>query len=194
VVPIGRSVLQRACCDAQTAARNAVVPARIHVNVSPVELRQRRFVEGIWATLGDSGLEPHRLVLEITEGVMLRDPDDSIATLHELRELGVQLALDDFGTGYSSLSHLRSLPIDWLKIGMPFMNSLEQGGSDRAFVRMVLDLAADLELGVVAEGIESPGQLASLRELGCEFGQGFYLGSPTSLDSIEPARQCMLTG
>jgi diguanylate cyclase (GGDEF)-like protein len=194
VVPIGRSVLQRACCDAQTAARNAVVPARIHVNVSPVELRQRRFVEGIWATLGDSGLEPHRLVLEITEGVMLRDPDDSIATLHELRELGVQLALDDFGTGYSSLSHLRSLPIDWLKIGMPFMNSLEQGGSDRAFVRMVLDLAADLELGVVAEGIESPGQLASLRELGCEFGQGFYLGSPTSLDSIEPATQCMLTG
>jgi len=162
--------------------------------VSPVELRQRRFVDGVAAALDGSGLEPGRLVLEITEGVTLRDPDHSIATLHELRTLGVQLALDDFGTGYSSLCHLRSLPINWLKIGMPFMDSLEEGGSDRAFIRMVLDLAANLELGVVAEGIESAGQLASLRELGCEFGQGFYLGSPTALDPVEQATQCMVMG
>jgi EAL domain-containing protein (putative c-di-GMP-specific phosphodiesterase class I) len=157
------------------------------VNVSPVELHEGHFVSGIAAALEDSGLEPHRLVLEITEGVMLRDPESSIDTLHELRALGVQLALDDFGTGYSSLCHLRSLPIDLLKIGMPFMDSLEQGGSDRAFIRMMLDLAANLDLGVVAEGIETAEQLASLRELGCEFGQGFYLGSPTTLDPIEVA-------
>jgi EAL domain-containing protein (putative c-di-GMP-specific phosphodiesterase class I) len=194
VVPIGRSVLLRACREAQTWARNDHVPSAIHVNVSPVELRQGGFVDGIAAALDDSGLEPGRLVLEITEGVMLRDPDLSIATLNELRTLGVQLALDDFGTGYSSLCHLRSLPIDWLKIGMPFMDSLEQGGSDRAFIRMVLDLAANLELGVVAEGIESPGQLASLQELGCEFGQGFYLGSPATLDAIELATPCMVLG
>jgi EAL domain-containing protein (putative c-di-GMP-specific phosphodiesterase class I) len=79
-----------------------------------------------------------------------------------------------------------------LKIGMPFMDSLEQGGSDRAFIRMVLDLAANLELDVVAEGIESPGQLASLRELGCAYGQGFYLGTPT-LDPIELAPRCTAT-
>jgi len=194
VMPIGRSVLRRACRDAQTWAWKDTVPAAIHVNVSPVELRQRRFVDGVAAALDGSGLEPGRLVLEITEGVTLRDPDHSIATLHELRTLGVQLALDDFGTGYSSLCHLRSLPIDWLKIGMPFMDSLEEGGSDRAFIRMVLDLAANLELGVVAEGIESAGQLASLRELGCEFGQGFYLGSPTALDPVEQATQCMVMG
>jgi diguanylate cyclase (GGDEF)-like protein len=185
VVPIGRSVLKRACRDAHMWRRTEGPPAAIHVNVSPVELHEAHFVSGIAAALEESGLEPHRLVLEITEGIMLRDPESSIDTLHELRALGVQLALDDFGTGYSSLCHLRSLPIDWLKIGMPFMDNLEQGGSDRAFVRMVLDLAANLDLGVVAEGIESEEQLASLRDLGCEFGQGFYLGSPTTLDPIE---------
>jgi diguanylate cyclase (GGDEF)-like protein len=191
--PIGRSVLERACRAAQTWGWDEEVPAAIHVNVSPVELEDRQFVDGISVMLEHSGLEPGRLVLEITEGVMLRDPGRSIATLHDLRALGLQLALDDFGTGYSSLCHLRSLPIDWLKIGMPFMDNLEHGGADRAFIRMVLDLAANLELGVVAEGIESAGQLESLRELGCEFGQGFYLGSPTTLDPVEAAMQCTAT-
>jgi diguanylate cyclase (GGDEF)-like protein len=193
VVPIGRSVLGRACRDAQTWAWADGAAASIHVNVSPVELQERDYADGIAAALADSGLEPGRLVLEITEGVMLRDPDRSIATLHDLRALGVQLALDDFGTGYSSLCHLRSLPIDWLKIGMPFMDSLEEGGSDRAFLRMVLDLAANLELRVVAEGIESAGQLTALRELGCELGQGFHLGSPTTLDPTEVPAGCMAT-
>ena len=187
VVPIGRSVLRRACRDAQMWGSDDGYPAAIHVNASPVELQERRFVDGIAAALDQSGLEPARLVLEITESVMLRNPDQSIAILRDLRTLGVQLALDDFGTGYSSLSHLRSLPIDWLKIGMPFMDTLERGGSDRAFVRMVLDLAGNLGLGVVAEGIESADQLASLRELGCRFGQGFYLGAPKPVETVEMA-------
>jgi EAL domain-containing protein (putative c-di-GMP-specific phosphodiesterase class I) len=118
---------------------------------------------------------------------MLREPGKSIATLHELRGLGVRLALDDFGTGYSSLSYLRSLPVDWLKLGMPFLDSIEQGGAGRPFMRMVLDLAANLGLRVVAEGIESEGQLRSLRELGCGFGQGFYLGAPSRLDVVDLA-------
>ena len=91
------------------------------------------------------------------------------------------MALDDFGTGYSSLSHLRSLPIDCLKIGKTFVDGLEEGGFDRRFVRMILELAACLDVDVVAEGIESGSQLASLRKLGCGFGQGFYLGTPTEL-------------
>jgi EAL domain-containing protein (putative c-di-GMP-specific phosphodiesterase class I) len=193
VVPLGRSVLRRACGDAQTWVSDAEVPPAIHVNVSPVELQERGFVDGIAAALEHSGLDPRRLVLEITEGVVLRDPERNIATLHELRALGVQLALDDFGTGYSSLCQLRSLPIDWLKIGMPFMERLEDGGSDRAFIRLVVDLAANLKLGVVAEGIESAGQLASLRELGCEFGQGFHLGSPATVGTVEAAIPCSTT-
>jgi diguanylate cyclase (GGDEF)-like protein len=190
IVPIGRSVLRRACRDAQTWRLGDGLPTAIQVNVSPVELHQPQFVANVAAALEQSGLDPRRLVLEITEGVMLREPESSIAILHEVRDLGVQLALDDFGTGYSSLCHLRSLPIDWLKIGMPFMDNLEPGGSDRAFIRMVLDLAASLDLGVVAEGIESATQLRSLRELGCEFGQGLYLGSPTTLDLVEVAPRC----
>ena len=193
VVPIGRSVLQRACRDAVRWRWNGGAAPAIHVNVSPVELREPEFASVVSAAVHDSGLDPDRLVLEITEGVMLHDPESSIATLHELRAFGVQLALDDFGTGYSSLCHLRSLPIDWLKIGMPFTDNLEQGGSDRAFMRMVLDLAANLDLGVVADGIESAGQLASLRELGCEFGQGFHLGPPTMLGPVDATSRCMAT-
>jgi diguanylate cyclase (GGDEF)-like protein len=179
VVPIGRSVLNRACIDARQWSSASGSPVALHVNVSPMELYEHTFVSGVAAALEHSGLSPELLVLEITEGVVLPEPTNSIATLEELRALGVQVALDDFGTGYSSLSHLRSLPVDWLKIGAPFLDDIEHGGSDRPFMRMTLDLAASLELRVVAEGIESAGQLASLRELGCGFGQGFYLGSPS---------------
>jgi EAL domain-containing protein (putative c-di-GMP-specific phosphodiesterase class I) len=182
IVPLGRSVLERACRDAQAWRADGRTAPMVHVNLSPVELRDPHFMSGVSAALERSGLSPERLVLEITEGVVLRDPEKSIAILSELRRLGVQLALDDFGTGYSSLSHLRSLPIDWLKIGQPFVDGIEQGGFDRPFIRMVLDLAHTLDLGVVAEGIESRGQLAALRELGCGFGQGFYLGSPAELE------------
>jgi EAL domain-containing protein (putative c-di-GMP-specific phosphodiesterase class I) len=98
-----------------------------------------------------------------------------------VRDLGVQLALDDFGTGYSSLSHLRSLPIDCLKIGKVFIDGVERGEFDRPFIRMVLELADSLNLRVVAEGIETDGQLGSLCELRCGYGQGFHLGRPVAL-------------
>jgi diguanylate cyclase (GGDEF)-like protein len=186
---IGRAVLRRACHDAQRWRSDGSTPPAIHVNVSPVELHEPSFVTGVAAALEHSGLSPERLVLEITESVMVTEPERSLATLEDLRTLGVQLALDDFGTGYSSLCHLRSLPVDWLKVGMPFLDSIEHGGADRPFVRMVLDLASNLELGVVAEGIESRGQLAALRELGCAFGQGFYLGLPSDLDSLDLAHR-----
>jgi EAL domain-containing protein (putative c-di-GMP-specific phosphodiesterase class I) len=182
---IGRTVLRQACRDAQRWRPNSGRPPAIHVNVSPIELHEPHFVRGVAEALEHSGLSPKRLVLEITESVMLTEPDRSLTTLSELRTLGVQLALDDFGTGYSSLCHLRSLPVDWLKVGMPFLDSIEHGGADRPFVRMVLDLANNLELRVVAEGIESRGQLAALRELGCAFGQGFYLGSPSDIHLLD---------
>jgi diguanylate cyclase (GGDEF)-like protein len=193
IAPIGRSVLQCACRDAQRWRANGSSAPAIHVNVSPLELHDRRFVSGVAAALEASGLSPERLVLEITEGVMLTEPDRSMATLEELRALRVQLALDDFGTGYASLRHLRSLPVDWLKLGMPFLDSIEYGGADRPFVRMVLDLATNLALGVVAEGIESAGQVSALRELGCAFGQGFFLGPPSDLDFVDFAPRSDLT-
>src|ERR1700744_5107254 len=165
IVPMGRSILERACREAQRWPPPGGWAPAVHVNLSPVELRDPQFLTGVSGALDRTGLRPDRLVLEITEGVVLRDPEKSIAILHELRRLGVQLALDDFGTGYSSLSHLRSLPIYWLKIGKPFVDAVDEGGLDRPFVRMILELAGDLNLGVVAEGIEHTGQLGALRQL-----------------------------
>ena len=181
IAAIDRSVLQQACRDAQRWQRQCTTPPAVHVNVSPVELRDDGFLCGVAAALEQSSLSPGQLRLEITESVVLQDTEQTIATLRELRKLGIGLALDDFGTGYSSLSHLRSLPIDCLKIGKTFVDSLEKGGIDREFVRTILELAAGLDIDVVAEGIESGCQLATLRELGCGFGQGFYLGTPTEL-------------
>jgi diguanylate cyclase (GGDEF)-like protein len=181
IVPIGRLVLRQACHDAVHWEQYGSVGPAVHVNLSPVELRDRDFLPGVTSALEQSGVSPERLVLEITESVVLRETAKSIATLNALRELGVRLALDDFGTGYSSLEHLRSLPIDWLKIGKPFVDTVEHGGVDRRFVRTIVDLAASVGAQVVAEGIESREQLTALRELGCRFGQGFYLARPAEL-------------
>ena len=116
-------------------------------------------------------------MLEITES-LVNDADSSLVTLDKLRKVGVQLALDDFGTGYSSLSYLRALPLDILKIAKPFVEGIARGSQENSFVRMIIDLARALDLHVVAEGIETAGELDALRELGCELGQGFYLAEP----------------
>jgi diguanylate cyclase (GGDEF)-like protein len=179
IVEIGRQVLHRACTDAREW--RGVEPPAVHVNLSPVELRDQGFVGGVQDALSASGLPPERLVLEITESVVLRDPAKAVAILEQLRSLGVQLALDDFGTGYSSLSHLRQLPLDWLKIGQPFVDDIAPDGANRPFMRMILDLAASLGLGVVAEGIETRAQMVSLKGMGCGFGQGYHLGRPAAL-------------
>jgi EAL domain-containing protein (putative c-di-GMP-specific phosphodiesterase class I) len=128
-------------------------------------------------------------VLEITETQLLRDAADSAARFHELRSVGVRVALDDFGTGYSSLSYLHSLPLDSLKIAKPFVDGLAGGGRKAGFIAMIVDLARTLELEVIAEGIETDGQLAALRELGAELGQGYLLGRPSAASSGRPQQR-----
>ncbi|HLI60023.1 MAG TPA: EAL domain-containing protein [Solirubrobacteraceae bacterium] len=185
IVPIGRRVLHRACREAQTWSGEGGPAPAVHVNVSPIELRDERFLPGVHSALAQSGLDPHRLVLEITESVLLSDPARCVAILQQLRGLGVQIALDDFGTGYSSLSQLRGLPLDWLKLGRPFVDDIEPHGTSRPFVRMIIALAASLGVRVVAEEIEDRRQMQLLRALGCGYGQGFYLGEPAP-GSVEP--------
>jgi EAL domain-containing protein (putative c-di-GMP-specific phosphodiesterase class I) len=181
IVPIGRSVLQRACRDAQRWAHGNPIAPAVHVNLSPVELRHPGFESGVICALTQSGLRSDRLVLEIPERAVVDEPQRTIAGLNQVRKLGTRLALDDFGTGDSSLSHLRSLPIDWLKLGKPFVDGTKRGRIDQSIVRMIIELARSVNVNVVAEGIESPEQLDSLRGLGCRFGQGFYLGRPAPL-------------
>ena len=176
--PIGTWMLDRACRDAVRWDAAHDRGAAVHVNLSPVELGDPGFLDGVHTALDHSGLAPQRLVLEITEGVVLSDPAGCIEILQGLRRLGVQIALDDFGTGYSSLSHLRGLPLDWLKIGAPFVDDIGPGGANRPFMQMILDLATNLQLRVVAEGIETERQMDELRGMGCGYGQGFHLGRP----------------
>jgi diguanylate cyclase (GGDEF)-like protein len=188
IVSIGEFVLGEACRQARRwqEADPTRKPISIHVNLSAVEVQDEWVVDRVTAAIQNAGIEPQQLVLEITESVLVDDAELVATKLEQLRGVGVRLALDDFGTGYSSLSYLRSLPLDMLKIAMPFVEGITRGKQESSFVRMIMDLAKTLGLDVIAEGIESPDQLAALRELGCELGQGFHLGLPTGVDNPPP--------
>jgi diguanylate cyclase (GGDEF)-like protein len=174
IVPLGRHVLRAACMQASGWPGGL----RMHVNLSVGELLAPDLVAHVADALSAAKLEPSKLVLEITESQLLGDADDAALRFEELRALGVAIALDDFGTGYSSLSYVHSLPLDILKIAKPFVDGLGQGERDSSFVGMIVDLARTLELQVIAEGIETPEQLAALRAVGAELGQGYLLGRP----------------
>jgi EAL domain-containing protein (putative c-di-GMP-specific phosphodiesterase class I) len=195
IVAVGEWVLREACNQAGrwTSTPDAPAPS-VHVNLSAVELRDPALVERVESCVDGAGIDPSNLVLEITETVLVEDADFSAATLDRLRQVGVRLALDDFGTGYSSLGYLRALPLDMLKIAMPFIEGLARERRENSFVRMILELASTLGLHVVAEGIESAHQLEVLRELGCELGQGFYLGYPASAGAFAARRTSAETG
>ncbi|MEA2549722.1 MAG: hypothetical protein QOE42_2320, partial [Chloroflexota bacterium] len=142
--------------------------------VSGRQVAEAGFVESVAEALRTSGLEPTRLILEFTEGVLMRDTEATRTTLGQLKGLGVRLAIDDFGTGFSSLNYLRLFPIDVLKIDGSFVASMSAGPDQRAVVRAILRLGETLHLSTIAEGIEDAGQLADLRALGANLGQGYF--------------------
>ncbi len=170
---LGEWVLRRACEDA------AKWPGEIKlaVNVSPVQFKSRTLVLKVAAALANSGLSPNRLELEITEAVLIRDDEEALANLHQLRDLGVHIALDDFGTGYSSLSYLRRFPFDKIKIDRSFVSDLTEDGGSSAIVQAVVSMASARNMTTTAEGVETEGQREILRQLGCGQMQG-YLFSP----------------
>jgi EAL domain-containing protein (putative c-di-GMP-specific phosphodiesterase class I) len=180
MLEIGRTVLREACRQAR--AWQIAFPGHedltVNVNLAPSELHNPLLAREVASVLLETGLAPNRLVLEITESGVMRNPEEALQTMRELRELGVALALDDFGTGHSSLAHLREFPIDSLKIAQPFVAGLPEGELDGVFVDAIVRLATSLGLGVVAEGIESAGQADAVSRLGCGLGQGFYFGEP----------------
>ncbi len=179
---IGAWVLERACREAAQWA----VPLRVAVNISPVQAQQgEAFAEMVERLLVSTGLAPERLVLEVTEGVMIRDPACVLAALKRLKSLGVRMALDDFGTGYSSLATLRAFPFDQIKIDRSFVSGI--GGAangDMAFVQAVLGLARGLGVPVVAEGVETETQYGALRQAGCDEVQGWLIGRPAPIESF----------
>jgi diguanylate cyclase (GGDEF)-like protein/PAS domain S-box-containing protein len=186
IVPLGDWVLRTACHEARAWQRPAAGPQNIvvSVNLSGRQLQEPDLAARVAAILDESGLDPARLVLEITENLAMQEPEVAQARLSELKALGVRLAIDDFGTGYSSLSSLRSFPIDILKIDKSFIETLGAMGGHAAFTEVILMLGESLQLHTVAEGIETEDQLARLRALGCGFGQGFHLGRPVSAADV----------
>jgi EAL domain-containing protein (putative c-di-GMP-specific phosphodiesterase class I) len=139
----------------------------------------------VQAILASSGLQPNDLTLEITEGVLLHDSENTRQQLQGLKRLGVRLAIDDFGTGYSSLAYLQQFSIDTLKVDKTFVDRIEEGADQLALVRTILALGTSLRLETVAEGIEQASQAALLTQLGCRRGQGYFFGRPMPEDEFE---------
>ncbi len=188
MIEIGRAVVREACVQARSwqSLFEEHGGLAINVNLAPSELHNPSLTREIAAVLEESGLEPSRLVLEITESGVMRQPAGALEAMRSLRELGVKLALDDFGTGHSSLAHLRELPLDTLKIAKPFIAGLPDGHADAAFVEAIVKLATSLEIDVIAEGIETAAQAEAALALGCRLGQGFFFGSPLGEIGVTP--------
>jgi diguanylate cyclase (GGDEF)-like protein len=183
---IGRWVLQEACREAQSWQ------SRLHhsdslfvsVNLSAKQFLQPNLTAEILQTVQESGLEPHRLHLEITESALLDNPETSNQTLVELRAHGIHLYLDDFGTGYSSLSYLHSFPFDALKIDRSFVSKLGEGSEHVGMVSAIIAIARSFGMDVIAEGVETSTQLVQLQELGCHNIQGYYFSRPLPVEGV----------
>jgi diguanylate cyclase (GGDEF)-like protein len=169
IVPLGEWILRQACTDAVSWPENI----KVAVNLSPVQFRSKRLTEAVMSALAVSKLQPNRLELEITEGVLLADNQETLATLHRLRALGVHISMDDFGTGYSSLSYLQSFPFDKIKIDASFIRRMSGDESSMAIIRAVTGLGASLGMKTTAEGVETAQQLEWVRAEGCTEVQGF---------------------
>jgi diguanylate cyclase (GGDEF)-like protein/PAS domain S-box-containing protein len=180
IVPIGQWVLRESCQQAKTW-RDAGLPAtRMAINVSTVELRARNFLAGLRDILLETGLDPLHLEFELTETFLMQDATSTATVLRAISELGVRLTLDDFGTGYSSLSHLKRFPIGTLKIDQSFVRDVTTDADDASIVSAMINMGKSLHMRVVAEGIETPQQLAFLREQNCPEGQGYYFSRPVT--------------
>ncbi|MBA1146307.1 EAL domain-containing protein [Ectothiorhodospiraceae bacterium WFHF3C12] len=182
ILNIGEWVLREAClaiAELGAETPDGTLP-RISVNVSPAQFRQADFVERVRQTLDAAGVPGNALTLELTEGVLIEDLAEATAKMHALKKLGVRFAVDDFGRGYSSLTYLKRLPVDVLKVDQDFVRDITVDSNDAAMVDTILTMARHLGLSSVAEGVETPEQLAFLMDRGCEIFQGFYFSEPLS--------------
>ena len=198
ILPIGHWVLREACQQVRVWMDEGVPLSSISVNISAMEFLGENFLEGVLAILDDTGLDPRRLELELTESVLMKHADATESILKALKSEGVQLAVDDFGTGYSSLSYLGRFPIDTIKIDQSFVRQITSASDQTNVVKAVIGMGRSLNLRVVAEGVETQGELAFLQAHHCDEAQGYYFGRPMpsekfgeffGLSSFEQPRQ-----
>ena len=182
IIELGVWVLNEVC-KLLVRENSAIAPIRIAVNISPRHFRQSGFVNQIKQILANTGADPARLMLEVTEGMLIDNINDVISKMNELNAIGIHFSLDDFGTGYSSLSYLKRLPINELKIDRTFVQDITTDGNDASLVETILAIAKHLHLQVVAEGVETAEQAAFLNQRGQVIHQGYYFGKPEPIDS-----------
>ena len=185
IVPLGEWVLRTACAQNRAWQEDGLPPLRVAVNLSARQFQQRNLVDMVAQALEDTGMDPHCLQLEITEGVAMQDVDSTIAVLRSLRAMGVEIAMDDFGTGYSSLSYLKLLPVSAVKIDGSFVRDLTIDPNDAEIAAAVISMAHNLKLNVIAEGVETEEQLALLKQRDCDEGQGYLFSRPAPAEAVE---------
>ena len=188
IIPIGAWVIEEACRQAKDWQNRGLPPVRVSVNVSALQFGREDFIETVLHALAKSGLAPQWLELELTEGLLLGDTYSITTKLHQLKEIGVFLAIDDFGTGYSSLRYLQQLPIDTLKIDQSFVRTLgtaHESPKTKALLKTIAMLGYNLDMRVIAEGVETYQQFAYLEEIGCQEIQGYLISRPLKVQEFE---------
>lgn len=184
IVPVGAWAIRQALADYRRLSEQGIRPPRIAVNVSIQQIKDEQFVQTVADAIATAQVPAHALEIEITESLLMKDTDHTIAVLREIRKMGVSIAIDDFGTGYSSLSYLAKLPLDTLKIDRSFIGDMSNSKESMVIVSSVISLAQALGLNVIAEGVEDEGQARSLRSLKCDEMQGYHFSRPQPFDAI----------
>jgi EAL domain-containing protein (putative c-di-GMP-specific phosphodiesterase class I) len=184
ILTLGRWVLENACAQAVIWHKRGF-PLNMSVNVSARQLERAEFVQEVREALHENAMDPAMLTLEITETVLMRNPDTTAKLLNELKALGVRIAVDDFGTGYSSLAYLRQFPVDSLKIDRTFITGLELSSEAHALTHTLIQLGKALGLQTLAEGVEHHDQVRELQREGCDLAQGFLFARPLTANAIE---------
>jgi diguanylate cyclase (GGDEF)-like protein/PAS domain S-box-containing protein len=183
--PIGEWVLREACRQAVEWRRSGFPHLRVAVNLSARQFNQPDLTDRVAAILAETGLDPRALELEVTESMVMRDPQRAAVILERFREMGVAVAIDDFGTGYSSLSYLKRFPIDYIKIDQSFIRGVPHDAEDTGITSAVIAMAKTLGLKLIAEGVDNHDQLAFLRREGCNEGQGYFISTPIPGDAVQ---------
>ncbi|MCC5598656.1 EAL domain-containing response regulator [Nostoc favosum] len=185
IVPLGKWVLKRVCKQIKSWRDIGIYPLMLAVNLSVLEFNQPDFIHKIVNFIDINGLEPRYLELELTESMIMQDVNSAIATMSKLQSLGVKIAIDDFGTGYSSLIYLKNLPINTLKIDRYFIHNVANDPQKSAITKALIQMAHNLNLDVVAEGVETEAELAFLRQHNCNYMQGFLFSRPLPAAEFE---------